>query len=233
MVTPARGCCILGLVALLISNAMACAQPQPGSEDRQLTVNLPQPRLRGDASLEEALLDRRSVREYSDAPVTLEEVSQLLWAAQGLTSEWGGRTAPSAGALYPLELYLVAGNVSGLPPGVYKYQPVLRRLVLIKEGDLREPLARAAVNQTWMKDGAIEIVVAAVQDRTTVKYGERGVRYVYMEAGHAAQNVLLQATAMDLGAVPVGAFYEDQVIELLDMPGNEAPLYIIPVGRLP
>ena len=132
-----------------------------------------------------------------------------------------------------MELYLVAGNVSGLPPGVYKYQPVLRRLVLITEGDLREPLARAAVNQTWMKDGAVEIVVAAVQERTTVKYGERGVRYVYMEAGHAAQNILLQATTMDLGAVPVGAFYEDQVIELLDMPGNEAPLYIIPVGRLP
>ena len=233
MVTPARGCCILGLVVLLISNAMACAQPQPGSKDRQLTVDLPQPRLRGVVSLEEALLNRRSVREYSEAPMTLVEVSQLLWAAQGLTSDWGGRTAPSAGALYPLELYLVAGNVSGLPPGVYKYQPVLRRLVLIKEGDLREPLARAAVNQTWMKDGAIEIVVAAVQDRTTVKYGERGVRYVYMEAGHAAQNVLLQATALDLGATPVGAFYEDQVIELLDMPGNEAPLYIIPVGRLP
>ena len=233
MVTPARGCCILCIVVLLISNAMACAQPQSSPEDRQLTVDLPQPRLRGVASLEESLHERRSVREYSEAPMTLEEVSQLLWAGQGLTSDRGGRTAPSAGALYPMELYLVAGNVSGLPPGVYKYQPVENRLAIIKEGDLRESLARAAANQTWMKDGAVEIVVAAVQERTTVKYGERGVRYVYIEAGHVAQNVLLQATAMDLGAVPVGAFYEDQVIELLDMPENEAPLYIIPVGRLP
>ncbi len=158
-------------------------------------------------------------------------MSQLLWAAQGLTAEWGGRTAPSAGALYPLELYLVVGNVSSLTPGVYRYNPREHDLVKTRDEDRRGSLAQAALGQAWVQRGAIDIVIAAVYERTTRKYGEKGIRYVHMEAGHAAQNLYLQATAMDLGMVTVGAFYEERVREILGLPNNQEPLYIVPVGR--
>jgi len=192
---------------------------------------LPEPRLRSEVSVEEALLKRRSVREYGNAPLTLEEVSQLLWAAQGITSEWGGRTAPSAGALYPLEVYIVVGNVENLSPGVYKYNPERHELIKVRDDDAREELAEAALSQVWVKEGAIDIVIAAVYGRTTKKYGDRGVRYVHMEAGHAAQNIYLQAATLDLGMVTVGAFHDDRVKEIMSMPEDEIPLYLIPVGR--
>jgi len=192
---------------------------------------LPEPRLKSEVSLEETLFKRRSVREYAKLPLTLEDVSQLLWATQGITTEWGGRTAPSAGALYPLEVYLVVGNVENLAPGVYKYKPERHELVKVGDDDVRGELAKAALGQTWVKEGAIDIVIAAVYERTTRKYGDRGVRYVQMEAGHAAQNIYLQAAALNLGMVTVGAFYDDRVKEILGMPRNEVPLYVIPVGR--
>ena len=201
------------------------------SEVSPMAVTLPEPRTESEISLEETLLRRRSIREYADTPLTLQEVSQLLWAAQGETAAWGGRTAPSAGALYPLEVYLVVGLVEGLAPGVYKYSPEGHRLARIKEGDVRSELARAAVDQAWVKDGAVDIVIGAVYERTTGKYGDRGVRYVYMEAGHAAQNVYLQATALDLGTVTVGAFFDGRVAEIVAMGQGEEPLYIIPVGK--
>ncbi len=226
---------ILGLVALMATIMAGCSQPRsptpaPSSSD-DLTIDLPQPRLHSSVSVEQALLNRRSVREYADAPLTLEEVSQLLWAAQGLTAEWGGRTAPSAGALYPLELHLVVGNVSDLAPGVYRYWPSGHRLVKRRGEDLRGPLAEAALGQASVREGAIDIVIAAVYERTTGKYGVRGDRYVHMEAGHATQNLYLQATSLDLGMVTIGAFYDDQVREILGLPDDEAPLYIVPVGR--
>jgi len=192
---------------------------------------LPEPRLKSEVSLEETLFQRRSVREYANLPLTLEDVSQLLWAAQGITTQWGGRTAPSAGALYPLEVYLVVGNVENLAPGVYKYKPERHELVKVRDDDVREELAKAALGQIWVKEGAIDIVIAAVYERTTKKYGDRGVRYVHMEAGHAAQNIYLQADALNLGMVTVGAFYDDRVKDILGMPSNENPLYVIPVGR--
>ncbi len=193
-------------------------------------VKLPEPKLKGEVSLEETLFQRRSIREYRDSPLQLDEISQLLWAAQGITDASGGRTAPSAGALYPLEIYLVAGNVDNMEEGVYKYVPESHELITIKKGEIREKLASAALGQTFIGDAAVIIVITAVYDRTTVKYGDRGIRYVHMEAGHAAQNVLLQATALDLGAVPVGAFYDDAVSQLLTIPDDETPLYLIPVG---
>ncbi|MGB2583939.1 MAG: SagB/ThcOx family dehydrogenase [Dehalococcoidia bacterium] len=181
--------------------------------------------------MEETLLNRRSVRQYTGEALTLEEVSQLLWSAQGITAEWGGRTAPSAGALYPLEVYLVAGNVESLTPGIYKYINDGHELVKVRDEDVREELANAALGQTPVRDGAIDIVISAIYERTMKKYGDRGVRYVHMEAGHAAQNIYLQATALDLGAVTIGAFADELVKKLLSMPEEEAPLYIIPVGR--
>jgi len=223
------------LVFLLVSLlASACTTPThtPTTPLPQSSViKLPAPRLSGEVSLEEALLERRSVRDYAPESLRLEEVSQLLWAAQGVTAEWGGRTAPSAGALYPLETYLVAGDVVSLAPGVYRYNPEGHELVKVRDGDVREQLAVASVGQTCVKEGAISIIIAAVYERTTGKYGERGIRYVHMEAGHAAQNIYLQATALDLGTVTVGAFHDDQVRDIIGMPANESPLYVIPVGR--
>jgi len=194
-------------------------------------VKLPAPKLDGEKSLEQCLLERRSIREYADLPLTLEEVSQLLWAGQGVTSDWGGRTAPSAGALYPLELYMVAGNVKTLGSGIYRYKPEGHELIRVLEGDDRIKLAEAALSQDCVREAAINIVISAVYERTTGKYGERGETYVHMEAGHAAQNICLQATALNIGAVTVGAFYDSQVKEILHVTDDEMPLYIISIGK--
>lgn len=220
------------LLALLILTGCAgpTATPTSGPLDYE-PVSLPEVRLTSDVSLEETLLYRRSIRDYTDEALSLAEVSQLLWAAQGITEAWGGRTAPSAGALYPLEVYLVVGDVEGLTPGVYQYRPDGHELVKVKDGDVRGELAEAALGQDSVRNGAIDIVIAAVYERTTVKYGERGIRYVHMEAGHAAQNVYLQANALDLGTVTIGAFYDDSVRDIVGMPGDVAPLYVIPVGK--
>ena len=194
-------------------------------------MKLPEPRHDSNVSLEQTLLQRRSIRSYRDEPLTLEEVSQLLWAAQGITGPAGVRSAPSAGALYPLELYLVAGNVQNLPPAVYRYEPDGHRLVKIADGDRRAGLAEAALGQGSVKQAAAAFVFSAVYERTTGKYGDRGIRYVDMEAGHAAQNLCLEAVALGLGAVTIGAFEDEAVSRLLNLPGNEQPLCIIPVGK--
>lgn len=207
------------------------SEPAPASRTPISRVELPEPRQDSEVSLEETLAERRSVREYTGEPLTLEEVAQLVWSAQGATAGWGGRTAPSAGALYPLEVYVVVGDVEGLDTGLYRYEPEKHHLSKLGDKDLRSELAEAALDQEWVKEGAIDIVISAVYERTTQKYGDKGVRYVHMEAGHAAQNVYLQATALDLGMVSVGGFYDSQVKQVLRLPENEQPLYIIPVGR--
>ena len=194
-------------------------------------MKLPEPSYDSGVSLERSLLERRSVRSYRDEPLTLQEISRLLWAAQGITDPGGLRTAPSAGALYPLEVYVVAGDVPDLPPGVYRYRADGHELIKIAGDDRRAELAHAALSQSCVAEGAAAFIFTAVYSRTTGKYGERGIRYVHIEAGHAAQNLLLEATAMGLGAVPVGAFDDGDVAELLNLPDNESPLYIIPVGR--
>jgi SagB-type dehydrogenase family enzyme len=183
------------------------------------------------ASLEQLLRERRSVRDYADAPLTQGEVLKLLWVGQGITRAWGGRTAPSAGALYPLEIYLVAGSVENLAPGVYKYKPEENKLTHVKDGDVRAGLAAAAWGQACVREGAIDIVIAAVYERTTRKYGPRGETYVHIEVGHAAQNICLQATALGLGLVTVGAFNDAGVRIIVGMSQDEIPLYVIPVGR--
>ena len=198
---------------------------------RALSLTLPEPRRDGAFPLERALSERRSVREFGDAPLRLEELAQLVWAAQGQVAPGGHRTAPSAGALYPLELVVVAGNVRDLPAGVYRYQPSLHRLAPIEEGDRRQQLVEAAWGQRWLAQAPAILVIAAVERRTTAKYGARGVRYVHMEAGHAAQNALLQAIALGLGATVVGAFGDAEVKAAAALPEDAQPLYLIPVGR--
>jgi SagB-type dehydrogenase family enzyme len=204
--------------------------PTPPPEPESVIIELPEPRYDSDVSIEQSLLRRRSIRSYSGESLTLQELSQLLWAAQGATDPRGFRTAPSAGALYPLELYVVAGDVQNLSPGIYRYNPLEHGLVKTMEGDKRAELADAAVWQDFVGEGALIIVFTAVYERTTGKYGDRGIRYVHMELGHAAQNLCLQAAAMDLGVVTVGAFYDEEVAKLLGLPGDEQPLYVIPVG---
>lgn len=197
-----------------------------------LTIKLPEPKYDGEISVERAIHNRRSIRSYSNVPMTLAEVSQLLWSAQGITDpSWNLRTAPSAGALYPLEIYIVVGNVIDLEKGIYKYDPKNHELKLILKGEKRMDLASSALGQSSIIDGAIVLVFAAVFERTTVKYGERGIKYVYMEVGHSAQNVYLQAYTLGLGTVVIGAFYDDKVKKALNMLENENPLYIMPIGK--
>lgn len=194
-------------------------------------VSLPPPARAGEVSLEEALDVRRSVRSFSTEPLTLPELSQLLWAAQGLTRPGGFRTTPSAGALYPLELIVVAGNVDGLMPGAYRYHPQGHHLALLEDGDLRGELSGAGLGQAAIRDAPATLVISAVPSRTTGKYGERGLRYVHMEAGHAGQNIYLQAASRGLATVAIGAFHDDQVHALLHMDPGEEPLYLMPVGH--
>jgi len=194
-------------------------------------VPLPAPVLDGSRSLESVLRERRSVREYAHAPLTLAEVAQLAWAAQGVTETAGRRTAPSAGALYPLELLLVAGEVEGLASGVYRYRPATHDLLALTRGDLREPLAAAGLGQEWLASAPCVLALTAVYARTTGKYGARGERYVHIEVGLAAQNVQLQATALGLGSVLVGAFDDERVRTQLGLEEDERPLALLPVGR--
>lgn len=159
----------------------------------------------------------------------MKELGQLLWAAQGITSDWGGRSAPSAGATYPLEIYVVAGNVENLQTGLYQYLPQGHSLKLISNVDLRNQLTAAAFGQHMIKNAPATIVIAADFARTTRRYGNRGIMYVHIEVGHSGQNIYLQAEALDLGTVAIGAFDEKQVKNLLGI--KENPLYIMPVGR--
>jgi SagB-type dehydrogenase family enzyme len=197
-------------------------------------VKLPTPEFRG-ISVEEALRKRRSVREYSKKPLTLSEISQLLWAAQGITGKIYKtllRTSPSAGALYPFEIYIFANDVKNLKSGIYHFSVREHSLVLIKEGDFRDKLLRASLEQEMVRDAAAVFVLSAIFDRTRSKYGERGYRYVYMEAGHISQNIYLQATSLGLGTVVVGAFIDDKINELVGIDGRkEAVIAIQPVGR--
>jgi len=194
-------------------------------------IKLTPPNLKGKLSLEEVLNKRRSIRDYKKEEISFEDFSQLLWSLQGITDKLNGlRTAPSAGALYPLEIYAVVGNVKGLKPGVYKYFPHSHSVKKILDGDKRKDLANSALGQESIIESAVNFVITAVYSRTTRKYSQRGERYVMIEVGHAAQNLLLQATALNLGAVPIGAFYDNKVKSVLKL-NEEEPLYIIPVGK--
>ncbi len=194
-------------------------------------IVLPDPSAGGDVSVESAIGQRRSIRRFSNQPLSLEDVAKLLWAAQGITSRDGFRTAPSAGALYPLELYVVVGEVDSLAAGVYRYRPEGHRLRHVADGDFRKPLAAAALNQGWVRRAPAVLMITGVYERSAEKYGQRARRYTNIEVGHAAQNVYLQAVALGLGTVIVGAFHETEVQELLGLPTEHVPLALMPVGH--
>ena len=215
-----------------------------GGKSDTLAVQLSPPKLDGRCSVEKALATRRSVRAFKDESLSIATLSQLVWAAQGMTQKmdappgwswgtWQGgkRTAPSAGALYPLELYIVASKIDGLKPAVYRYNPQTHELLNVGAGDKRSELATAALGQKWIEGAPCVFVVGAVYKRTEVKYGKRASRYVHIEVGHAVENICLQAVALDLGTTMVGAFKDDEVKKVLGMPEEEQPLAIVPVGK--
>ena len=197
-------------------------------------LQLPKPSLEGEVSVEKAIKGRRSVRSFGEEPLDLKEVSQLMLAAQGITDPARNyRAAPSAGATYPLEVYLVAGSngVNGLGEGVFLYEPGPHQLEKVLTGDRQPSLREAALGQGPVSDAPANIVITAVYERTKRRYGARGERYVHMEAGHVGQNLYLQAEALGLGMVVIGAFEDDQVKKVLELPEERNPLYVIPIGH--
>lgn len=196
-------------------------------------IKLPDVVLDGEMSLEKAIGLRRSIRTYADEPLLLSDLSQLLWSAQGITNERGFRTAPSAGATFPLEMFVVANRVEGLSKGIYHYKPFEHELQFLRADDVLEPLFRACLSQSMILDAGATLVFAAVYERTTARYGNRGERYVLNEIGHASQNVHLQAAALDLGTVVIGAYRDEEVEDILQLGDQYRVLYLMPVGKMP
>jgi len=189
------------------------------------TIDLPPPSLEGPISVDEALSARRSVREFTSEELTTAEIAQLLWAGQGINRDSGGRTNPSAGGLYPLELYLLSVD------GMLHYSPEGHRAEVVSTVDLRADLQRVALDQEAVGEAPAVLVICGVYSRTETRYGSRAERYVHLEAGHVAQSMLLQAVALDLGGVPIGAFDDAGVQRVLDLPSSHQPLYLIPIGH--
>jgi len=226
------------IAACIIAAGFIILTPSPAGHEKTGTlstdgrIHLPAPKMSGTVSFEEAVVNRRSVREYATTPLEISEISQLLWAAQGLTDPSGFRAAPSAGALYPLEIYIACGNVTGLSAGVYQYLPESHALDRVIGRDVREDLYRSALQQPSVRDAAAVIIIAADYNRTTKKYGERGIRYVHMEAGHTSENIYLQAYTLGIGTVAIGAFDDNGITSVLGLPHNQTPLYLMPVGNV-
>lgn len=188
-------------------------------------MELPPPRIGGDMPLEQAIAARRSVRTFTSEPLSREQIGQLCWSAQGLTDPRGWRAAPSAGATYPLELYVL------LPDGVFRYRPAGHRLEQVSGEDRRPAVWRAGLRQDALRTAPAVFLFAAVEARTAGRYGARAPRYIHMEVGHAAQNLSLQAVALGLASVPIGAMDDAQVKSALGLPRDHEPLYLVPVGR--
>ncbi|AAM02703.1 SagB/ThcOx family dehydrogenase [Methanopyrus kandleri] len=194
-------------------------------------IELPKP-LELKMSVSEALKKRRSIREYRDESITLRELATVLWAAQGITDPRGFRTAPSAGALYPLRVFVVVRKVEGLAPGIYVYDPKTHTLGLVRRGNFTTELQRACLDQEWVGHAAVDLVIVGYERVLQPRYGERSFRYMALEAGHVGQNIYLACTALGLGTVAVGAFYDDRVKEILGITeGDAVPLYVFPIGR--
>jgi len=207
-------------VIIIMSNPIAYGQDM--SNDN--LIILPAPDSKGRVALEAAINKRRSIRSYEDADLTYEQIGQLLWAAQGITDKRGYRASPSAGALYPLEIYITNKD------GFFHYIPNGHKLKKISGEDLRGKLQQVTLFQTSVKTASVDIIICGIYERVTSRYGQRGVRYTDIEVGHAAQNIHLQAVALGLGSVPIGAYKDEAVGKVLSLPEDQVPLYIIPVG---
>ncbi|NVL90203.1 MAG: SagB/ThcOx family dehydrogenase [Desulfobacterales bacterium] len=201
--------------------------------EKEKSMKLPIPMLDGDVSLERAIKQRRTIRSFVDKPLTVGQLSQILWAAQGITDDRGlKRAAPSGGALYPIDIYAVMGKngVRELAPGIYHYDPIHHSIQKIAGTDAREDVAVASLRQMWMATAPVILVLTAEYRRITIKYGERGKRYAMIETGHIGQNIFLQCQAIGLSAGIVGAFYDKEVTRAINSQKNHEPLIIMPVG---
>jgi len=197
-------------------------------------IYLPPPSLKGDMSLEEAIVRRRSVRRFTSESISPSQLSQILWAAQGITdTSLRYRAVPSAGATYPLEIFIACGQkaIEEIDDGIYHYNIDNHSLTRHYQGDIRLELAKAALDQEFIYEAPVDIIICAVYRRTLMRYGDRGERYVHIEVGHAGQNIYLQATALGLATVAIGAFYDEQVRNVLRLDKQYKPIYIMPVGR--
>jgi SagB-type dehydrogenase family enzyme len=203
------------------------------AKSKKTPIKLPSPSSRGKTSIEEAISKRRSVRRFQAKPLSLAQLSQLLWSAQGITGTGGRRTAPSAGATYPLEIFVIIGEhgIEALAAGVYHYDVGNHSLSLHLSGDLRQKLADTLLGQSFIASCPVNMVVCALHPRTAYRYGRRGERYVHMEVGHVGQNVSLQAVALGLATIMVGAFEDEEVRKVLKLEEQIKPLYIIPIGK--
>ena len=203
----------------------------PGGQGAE-AVKLPPPVKTGGISLAEALQVRRTVRRFASRPLDLAQISQLLWGADGTSDPRGLRTSPSAGATYPLDLYLVVGErgVKDLPAGVYHYRVEPHALTLVAPGDARNAAARASLHQSWMTQAPVMVVITGEYRRCNARYGERGVRYTHMEVGNVSQNLFLTAEALGLGAGIVGAFEDQALARVVKLPSAHEPLLVMPVG---
>ncbi len=221
---------LLFLVIIFIGLSFSGNNNKKMENINKAKIELPEIKEKSNVSVEEAIKNRRSIRNFKDQEVALSDLSQILWAAQGVTEE-EYRASPSAGATYPLEVYVFIRKVDGLESGIYRFIPEDHSLIKLEEGDFSKKLQKAALNQGFIGEASFKIVFSAIYERTTKRYGERGERYVYMEAGHAAQNAYLQCESLDLGMVVVGAFDDESVRNILSLKEGEYPLYIIPVGK--
>ena len=219
------------------SESQTIAGLELAADSQSSYIVLPPPEDDGNMSVERALANRRSQRNFQNQALSLEQVSQILWAAYGITlprpddPRGGLRTTPSAGALFPLEVYVIVGNVDGIKPGVYRYIPTDHKIEQVVDGDIRSELSDAALGQRMVEAAPISVFYTAVFERTTEIYGDdRGIIYVYMEVGHSAQNVYLQAEAMGLGTCAIGAFIDGRIQQILNLTDDEEPLYLMPVG---
>lgn len=215
-----------------LSLAMLLGISLPPKAQAETFINLPAASLQGGLTVPQAIQHRRTIRRFAARPLTLEQVAQLLWAAYGITDPRGLRAAPSAGALYPLDVYLVVGErqVAGLASGVYHYYPDKHALLSRQSGELRQAVGRASLHQMWLAEAPVLLVITAEYRRCQAKYGSRGVRYTFMEVGHVGQNIFLQAEAMGLGAGIIGAFDDAAISRILNLPAAHEPLLLMPVG---
>jgi SagB-type dehydrogenase family enzyme len=232
-----RGFCkVIGLLCLggsLLAPHLSSAKPRPLKPKGGRTMRLPDPVLDGPVSLERVIHQRRTIRSFDGKSLTLGQFSQLLWAAQGITERGGfKRAAPSAGALYPMDVYAAVGRdcIDELDPGVYRYDPADHSIPLVQEGDSRKDIAVASLSQMWMAYAPLTVVITAEYSRIEIKYGQRGIRYAMIEAGHIGQNIFLQSQAMGLAAGIVGAFQDQKVIQVMGIRETHEPLLIMPVG---
>jgi len=228
------GLFVIGLLAVVGLIFLVLAAPENighSKYDPSKVIALPEPRFDGGISVEKALKERRSIRSFEEKAVALEDISQLLWASQGITDDKGHRTAPSAMARYPLEIYLLAGNISGLPAGVYHYSPQGHNLTIIAEGNKIDELFNTPIGQVdWRNDAPAIFVITGVFERMNKIPGQDLSRFVYIEAGTAAENLLLEVVSLGLASTYTASFDANKIRTLLELSQGEEPIGVLPVG---